>query len=145
VDAPSADDPDVVLVDADRLGARLAEIVDAWRTRPTVPGVLAIGADRSARDHAARAHAALVAPGATPAVLVAAIRDAHELRLAGAMRWPLLRAALYLPAADDEPTAWQPTLAAARVVDIEIPRAALRWHVHDYATPTARLDELRDD
>ena len=30
-------------------------------------------------------------------------------------------------------------------LDLEIPRTALRWHVHDYATPTARLDELRDE
>ena len=145
VDAPGAAAPDVVLVDADRLGGRLADVVDAWRTCRAVPGVVAIGAARSARDHAARARVALVAPGAAPAVLVAAIRDAHTLRLAGAMRWPLMRTALGLPAADDAPATWQPTLAAARSVDIEIPRAALRWHIHDYAPPTARLDELRDD
>ena len=143
--APGAAAPDIVLLDADRLGARLAEVAEAWRTRPAVPGVLAIGGARHARDHATRARVALVAPGAAPAVLLAAIRDAHTLRLAAGMRWPLLRAALGLPAADDAPAAWQPTLVAARAIDIEIPRAALRWHVHDYVTPAARLDELRDD
>jgi hypothetical protein len=143
VEAPGAAAPDVVLVDADRLGARLGVVVEAWRCTPGIPGVLAIGAARAARDHAARARVSLVAPGAAPASLVAAIRDAHGQRLAAGMRWPLLRAALGLPDADDAPAAWQPTLAAARAIDIEIPRSALRWHVHDYTTPTARLDELR--
>ena len=46
---------------------------------------------------------------------------------------------------DDQPAAWQPTLVAARSIDIEIPRAALRWYAHHYATPTPRLDELRED
>ncbi|HMG21266.1 MAG TPA: J domain-containing protein [Kofleriaceae bacterium] len=143
--APGAGAADVVVVDADHLGARLTEVVEAWRARPSVPGVLAIGSSRAARDHAPRARVTLVAPGATPTTLVAAIRDAWALRLATAMRWPLLRAALGLPDADDALAAWQPALAAARGIDIEIPRAALRWHVHDYATATSRLDELRDD
>src|SRR6202042_2016911 len=59
------------------------------------------------------------------------------------MRWPVLRAALSLPPADDAPAAWPLTLQAARAVDIEIPKAALRWHATHYAPPTARLDELR--
>jgi hypothetical protein len=145
VAAPGAGAADVVVVDADHLGERLADLVAAWRGRPAVPGVIAIGSSRTARDQAPRARVTLVAPGATPATLTAAIHDAHALRLATELRWPLLRAALELPAADDAHPAWQPTLAAARSADLAIPRAALRWHVHDYATPTARLDELRDD
>jgi hypothetical protein len=47
--------------------------------------------------------------------------------------------------ADDAPPAWQPTLAAARTLAIDIPRAALRWHVHHYVTPTERLAALRDE
>lgn len=136
---------DVVIVDADHLGARLADVADAWRACPAIPGVLAIGSSPAARDHAPRARITLVAPTARLATVIAAIRDAAALRLAAGMRWPLLRAALGLPDADDARPAWQPVLAAARTVDIEIPRAALRWHVHHYATPTARLDELRDD
>jgi hypothetical protein len=144
-DGPSAGAADVVIVDADHLGARLASVVEAWRDRPGVPGVLAIGRSRSARDQAPGARVTLIAPGASLATLVAAIREADALRLATAMRWPLLRAALGLAAADDARPAWQPTLVAARAVDLAIPRAALRWHVHDYATPMPRLDELRDD
>jgi hypothetical protein len=134
-----------VIVDADHLGARLAEVVAAWRARPAVPGIVAIGSSRTARAHAPRARVTLLAPGATPATLAAAVTDAHALRLAADLRWPLLRAALGLPDADDARPAWPPALAAARTADLAIPRAALRWHVHDYATPTARLDELRDD
>jgi hypothetical protein len=136
---------DVVIVDADHLGPRLAEVTDAWRHRPAMPGVLAIGSSPAARDHAPRARVTLLAPTARLATVIAAIRDAAALRLASGMRWPLLRAALGLPDTDDARPAWQPTLAAARTVDIEVPRAALRWHVHHYATPTTRLDELRDD
>jgi hypothetical protein len=142
--APGSGVPDVVLVDADHLGARLTEVVAAWRDRPEVPGVVAIGRSAAARDQAPRARVTLVAPGASPQTLSAAIADAHALRLAAEMRWPVLCAALGLPA-DDGPAAWQPALAAARAVDLAIPRTALRWHVHDYATPTARLDELRAD
>jgi hypothetical protein len=145
VAAPGASAADVVVVDADQLGARLVEVVAAWRGRAAVPGIVAIGSSRTARDQAPRARVTLIAPGATPATLAAAIRDAHALRLSTELRWPGLRAALELPAADDARPAWQQTLDAARSADLAIPRAALRWHVHDYATPTARLDELRDD
>jgi hypothetical protein len=142
------------VLDADHLGARLPGVAEAWRERSDgsgtamsgdIPGVLAIGCSPAARDHAPRARLTLVAPTARIGTVAAAIREAAALRLAAALRWPLLRAALGLPAADDARPQWQPTLAAARTVDIELPRAALRWHVHHYATPTARLDELRDD
>src|SRR5205814_1011628 len=63
--------------------------------------------------------------------------------LASGMRWPVLRAALALPPTENEPAEWQPTLVAARNVDLEIARAALRWHAQHYATPTTLLDQLR--
>jgi hypothetical protein len=137
--------PDVVIVDADRLGSRLPGVTDAWRGQPTLPGVLAIGSSPAARDHAPRARITLVAPTARLTTFVAAIRDAAAMRLAAGMRWPLLRAALGLPDVENARPAWQLTLTAARAIDIEIPRAALRWHVHHYATPTGVLDELRGD
>ncbi|MEO7734681.1 MAG: hypothetical protein ABIY55_27235, partial [Kofleriaceae bacterium] len=136
---------DVVIVDADQLGARLAEVTEAWRHHPDLPGVLAIGSSQIAREQAPGAHVTLLAPTAKLATVVAAIRDTQAMRLTTAMRWPLLRAALALPPADDGPAAWQPTLAAARAIDLELPRAALRWHVHHYVTPLARLDELRGE
>jgi hypothetical protein len=137
--------PEVVVLDADRLGARLVEVAAAWRDQPSVPGVVAIGTSAAAREHAPRAKVTLLAPTAKLATIVTAIRDAARLRLASGMRWPVLRAAVGLPATPDTPAAWQPTLVAARSVDIEIPRAALRWHVQHYITPTPRLDELREE
>ncbi|MGH9886361.1 MAG: hypothetical protein ACREBE_12580, partial [bacterium] len=53
--------------------------------------------------------------------------------------------ALALPEAEESRAAWHEALAAARTVDIAIPRAALRWHIGCYATPTARLEALREE
>ncbi|HET9622493.1 MAG TPA: J domain-containing protein [Kofleriaceae bacterium] len=146
VDGPrGAQRADVVIVDADHLGARLSHVASSWRASPALPGVLAIGSSSAARAQAPLARLTLVAPTARIPTLIAAIRDAAALRLATGMRWPLLRAALGLPAADDAPAAWQPTLAAARTLAIDIPRAALRWHVQHYVTPTPRLATLRDE
>lgn len=133
----------VVVVDADHLGDRLVEVAAAWRHQPAIPGVLAIGRSQAARDHAPAARVTLVTATAKLATLVSAIRDAEAFRLSAEMRWPVLRAALGLPDAEEAPPAWQQTLAAARAIDIAIPRAALRWYVPCYATPTERLDELR--
>jgi hypothetical protein len=147
VDGPTANTgaTDVVVVDADHLGARLVAAAATWRASPAMPGVFAIGSSPVARAQAPLARLTLVAPTARIPTLIAAIRDAAALRLATGMRWPLLRAALGLPPADDALPAWQPTLAAARALAIDIPRAALRWHVHHYVTPTERLTALRDE
>ena len=135
----------VVLVDADHLGIRLAEVSSLWRDLPSVPGVVAIGSSAVAREQAPHARVTLISPTAKVTTLVQAIKDAAKLRLASGMRWPVLRAAVGLPPIEDTSRAWQPTLAAARQVDIEIPRTALRWHTWHYATPTERLDELRNE
>jgi len=135
----------VVLVDADHLGARLPDICDRWREQPSVPGVVAIGSSSVARAQAPRARVTLVAPTAKVSTLVAAIREAATHRLAAGMRWPVLRAAAGLPPCEDTPAAWPLTLEAARRVDLEVPRVALRWHALHYATPTARLDQLREE
>jgi len=137
--------PSVVLVDADHLGARLAAVCDAWRDHASVPGVVAIGSSATAREQAPHARVTLVAPAAKLATIIAAIKDAAATRLASGMRWPVMRAAVGLPPIADAVPAWRPTLAAARRVDIEIPRIALRWHVHHYATPTARMAELFEE
>ena len=142
---PGAGQADVVLLDADLLGARLPDVVAAWRDRAPLPGIVALGTSRAARDQAPRARVTLLTPGASLTTLIAAIRDAEALRFSAAMRWSLLRPALGMPPEPDAAAAWAPTLAAARTTTIEIPRAALRWHVHDYVTPTERLDQLRDE
>ncbi|CAN5914415.1 hypothetical protein BH11MYX3_BH11MYX3_43350 [soil metagenome] len=134
----------VVLIDADHLGVKLAAISGLWRDQPNVPGVIAIGSSTVAREQAPIARTTLVSPKAKLTTLVGAIHEAAKLRLASDMRWPVLRAAVGLPPVADSPAAWQATLAAARKVDIDIPRNALRWKAMQYATPTARLDELRE-
>src|SRR5665647_329956 len=91
----------VVLVDADYLGTRLAEVASLWRDLPSVPGVVAIGSSAVAREQAPHARVTLVAPTAKVATLVAAIKEAAKLRLASGMRWPVLRAAAGLPPAPE--------------------------------------------
>ncbi|MGE0551666.1 MAG: hypothetical protein AB7O24_32425 [Kofleriaceae bacterium] len=146
VDGPRGTDaPMVVLTDADHLGPRLAEVLDRWRDQPSVPGVVAVGNSPAAREHAPGARVTLVAPTAKLQTMVEAIRQAAKLRLAAGMRWRIMRAACNLPPCADEPSAWQATMAAARRIDIDIPRATLRWHVGDYATETAKLKTLRDE
>ncbi len=134
----------VVLIDADHLGSKLAAVTGLWRDQPNVPGVIAIGSSTVSRAQAPIARTTLVSPKAKLSTLVTAIQEAAKLRLASDMRWPVLRAAVGLPPIADSPQAWQPTLAAARKVDLDIPRNALRWKAMQYATPTARLDELRE-
>jgi hypothetical protein len=137
--------PLVVLVDADHLGRKLVEVTDAWRDHPAMPGVVAIGNSQVARELAPRARVTLLAPTAQPATLVEAIREAARLRLSSTMRWPVLRAALKLPPVAESTATWPATIVAARSVDLEIPRAALRWYAQHYVTPTPRLDELREE
>lgn len=137
--------PSVVVLDADHLGARLGEVADAWRDHLSVPGLVALGTSAIARERAPLARMVLVSPAAPAQTLVAAIREAEKLRLATGMRWPILRVALGLPPAENGPAAWALALAAARSVDLEIPRAALRWHTQHYATGNVRLEQIREE
>ena len=146
VDGPRGTDAHtVVLIDADHLGTRLAQVADAWRAQPSVPGVVAIGASARAREQAPHARLTLLAPTASVPTLVAAIREAAKLRLASGLRWPVLRAAVNLPPCENVQDAWHLTLVAARNVDVDIPRVALRWHASHYVTATDLLDTLRTE
>jgi hypothetical protein len=145
VDGPRGGEPELVVLDADHLGKRLATTAEAWRDHPSVPGLVAIGTSAAAREQAPRAHVTLLAPTASIATIGNALRDAAKLRLAGGLRWPVLRAALKLPPVANEAAAWPATLLHARNVELDIPRSALRWHVMHYVTPTATLDQLREE
>ncbi len=98
-DGAQADGPrrgapcEVVILDADHLGGRLAEVANTWRDHPAVPGVIAVGTSAAAREHAPAARVTLLSPAASTATLVAAIRDAAKLRLASGMSWAVMRAA----------------------------------------------------
>jgi hypothetical protein len=140
-----AGQPTVVLIDADHLGRRLAKVAEAWRDHPSVPGVIAVGQSQIAREQAPAARVTLLSPTAKVTTFVAAIQEAAKLRLASGMRWSVMRSALRLPPANEERRAWGGMILAARNVDLEIARSALRWHVHHYVTPTTKLDELREE
>jgi hypothetical protein len=137
--------PEAVIVDADHLGERLLEVAEQWRDHPSVPGIVALGGSPAAREQAPLARLTLLSPNVSPSTLVAAIREAAKLRLAAGMRWSVLRAALKLPPIDNTADAWPATLLHARNADLEIARAALRWHVSHYATPTDVLAQLREE
>ncbi|HEY0251808.1 MAG TPA: hypothetical protein VGC41_09785 [Kofleriaceae bacterium] len=136
---------EVVLIDADHLQDRLELIVNAWRDQPNVPGVVAIGSSPEAREFAPAARVTLLSPAAKISTLAAAIQEAAKLRLATGMRWAVMRAALKLPPVENSIELWPATLLHARNVDVEIARAALRWHVQHYATPTPLFEQLRDE
>jgi len=150
-DAAQVDGPsgalrcDVVILDADVLGARLASIADAWRDHASAPGVVAVGNSPAAREHAPAARVTLLSPAAKIQTLAQAVRETHKLRLATGMRWAVMRAACKLPPADNEPAAWPAAVLHARNVDLDVARAALRWHVQHYVTPTPMLDQLREE
>ncbi|HEY1553348.1 MAG TPA: hypothetical protein VGF94_00875 [Kofleriaceae bacterium] len=143
--SPVVSSPEVVVLDADRLGARLGAVADAWRDHDAVPGVIAIGGSAEARVQAPRARVTLLAPAASIGTITATLRDAAKLRLASGMRWPVLRAALKLPPAANDAAAWAGTILHARTVDLEVARSALRWHAGSYATPTELLDLVREE
>jgi hypothetical protein len=135
----TVDPPDVVVLDADGLGGRLADNADAWRALDPAPGVLAIGMSADAATRASAARVTLVPPTATPAVLSRALDDAARLRFAAALAPGLARRALRLPPGADSVQ----MLAASRTLEVEIARAALRWYAQHYVAATGVVDELR--
>jgi len=146
VDGPRAGHScECVLIDADRLAARLADVTLAWRDQPSVPGVVAIGNSPEAREFAPAARVTLLSTTAKIATLGAAIHEAAKLRLATGMRWSIMRAALKLPPIENTIEQWPATLLHSRNVDIEVARSALRWHVQHYVTPTPLLEQLRSE
>jgi hypothetical protein len=141
-DAPEPE-PDVVVLDADRAGARLAAIADAWREHPSSPGIVAIGAP-AARDHAAAARVTLLSSAATAPTLRAAIDAAVRLRYTGRMSWNVARRALGLPDRGRDTEEAARMIAAARAIDLEVPRTALGWYAGCYVTDLGAIDVLRD-
>lgn len=140
-----ASQQEVVVLDADSLGSQLPAVTAAWRDHSSVPGVVALGTSAVAREQAPIARVTLLSPSASTSTLTTALRDAAKLRLSTGMRWPVLRAALKLPPAENTVDNWPATLLHARNADLELARSALRWHVQHYVTPTTLLDQLREE
>jgi hypothetical protein len=133
----------VVIIDADRAGAELPAVVDRWRAHPEAPGLVAIGAP-AAREHANAARITLLAAAATPATLRDAIALAARLRYANRLAWSTARRALGLPDGAADTAEAAAVIAAARSVDVDVPRAALRWHAQDYVTDKGAIAILRE-
>jgi hypothetical protein len=107
--------------------------------------VVAVGRSAAPRTNLPAARIALISTSASVPMLAAAIHEAAKLRLASGMRWTVMRAALKLPPADNTPDAWRATFLHARNVEVDIARSALRWHAQHYVTPTAVLDQAREE
>ncbi|MEZ4400218.1 MAG: hypothetical protein R3B06_09375 [Kofleriaceae bacterium] len=131
--------PDVVVIDADGDGDAVLAAVAAWRALDPPPGILALGLTAPAAGHAAQARVPLCSPGATALELAAAIDGAARMRLATAMTPGLARRVVGLPPGADDAA----VVAAARAMDVELARAALRWHAFEYVTATPVIAELR--
>jgi hypothetical protein len=139
------DDLAVVVVDADYLGKQLAAVVAAWRRSAGLPGVLAIGDGEVARCQAPVARVALLAGRASSDTLLSAVQQAYRLRLACALSWPMLCAAIGQPAVESSAAAVAAAVVAARAVDLELPRTALGCCSAHYVTATALLAQVLDE
>ncbi|MEZ4365933.1 MAG: J domain-containing protein [Kofleriaceae bacterium] len=60
------------------------------------------------------------------------------------MSWPLARRALGLPPSTGDAAEAGRIVAAARTVELDIPRASLRWHAGHYATDLGGIAALRE-
>ncbi|MCB9559190.1 MAG: tetratricopeptide repeat protein [Kofleriaceae bacterium] len=138
---------DVVVVDADGLGSRLGDVLDAWRGLDPAPGVIALGGTQAAAGHAADARVTLVSPTDDAATLLEAAQEALRLRFAGSMTRGLARRALLVEKVADPIADAAQIVGAARAIDVEIPREALRWHARSYVcgdpATIAALREVR--
>jgi hypothetical protein len=130
---------DVVVLDGDALRDRLPAAAAAWRARDPAPGLVAVGS-RAGEAGANAAQVRLLPADTDTHTLRAAIEEAARLRFAGGMTPGLIRRALGLDpgAADDT------VMEATRSIDVELPRAALRWHSQHYVTATDRIAALRE-
>lgn len=131
--------PDVVLLSADAAAADLPEIADQWRHLDPAPGLIALGVRPDLAHHATAARVAYLASTAAPAELDRAAAEAERLRFTTGLSLGLARRALQLPADANVPA----VIAAARGLDAELARSALRWHAQHYVTATSMVDDLR--
>ncbi len=130
---------DVVVVDADGLGATLSEVVERWRELDPAPGVIALGTTAAAAAAAASAHLQLISASDDAGTFMAAAEEALRLRFAGSMTRGLARRALEIQAVGEPVADAAQILGAARAIDVEIPRSALRWHARSYVCADPQL------
>lgn len=136
---------DVVVVDADALGGRLAEIAERWRRVDPAPAVIALGSTSTAAAAAAAARVQLVSASDEASRFMAAADEALRLRFTGSMSRGLARRALGIPMVNEPTADAAQIIGKARALDVDLAREALRWHAKSYvcAVP-AVIAALRD-
>lgn len=145
-DGPKASAPGertgVVILDADHLGERLGAVAAAWRSSPSLPGVVAIGDGEAARRYAPAARVTLLAGKASTATLCAAVQEAYRLRLGASLAWPNVCAAVGQPPLAQDAATVSAVVIAARAVPLELPRVALGPYAQHYITANQRCAEV---
>jgi Tetratricopeptide repeat len=135
--------PDVIVL-VEPMGRSLAPDLERWRQRDPPPALLAIVLGQAGRDAAAAAHVHVVAASSPPRAIAIAVDRALLTRWAGGLSRPYARGALGLIADPDPLRDAERIVAAARQVDFEVVREALRGYAAHYAAATKTIDELRE-
>lgn len=135
--------PDLVIL-APR--ADFEEAVVAWRDADPPPGLLAVGTGNDAEKRAEARGVAFIDGSRPPEEVTAAADRALALRYAGGLSPRFARAALGMPPAAEGPDDAEAgrIVAAARELDLDLVRAALRARASEYAAATALVDRLRE-
>ncbi len=148
VDGPRAlapgDPPFDVVVLAEKSGRPSGAAMEGWRDRDPPPALLAVVLSQAGRDAATAARVPVVAASAPPRAIAIAVDRALLQRWAGGLSRPYARGALGLPADPDPARDAARIVTAARQVNFELVREALRAYAGHYAVATQVIDQLRD-
>ncbi len=141
--APGERPFDVVVL-AETSGRAFGAGIDSWRERDPPPALLAVVLGQAGRDAATAARVPVVAASAPPRAIAIAVDRALLQRWAGGLSRSYARGALGLTADPDPARDAARIVAAARQVNFELVREALRAYAAHYAVATAVIDQLRD-
>jgi hypothetical protein len=141
---PSAGAAVDVVVVAEASGRLLGPGLHRWRERDPPPALLAVVMTRAGRDAAAAERVTAVAASAPPRAIAIAVDRALLARWAGGLSRAYARGALRLAADPDPARDAARIVAAARQVDFELVREALRDYAGHYTAATELIESLRD-
>jgi hypothetical protein len=140
---PGGPPPDVVIM-AEKSGQALGAGLERWRDFLPPPALLAVTLTPGGVQAAAAARVPSVAASAAPREIAGSIDRALAARWTGRLAPAYARGALGLAAGPDRARDAAAIVAAARRVDFELVREAMRGQAALYAAATSLLDELRD-
>jgi hypothetical protein len=140
---PAGPGPDVVVL-AEVSGRGLGPAIESWRGCDPPPALLAVVVSAAGRQAAAAGRVQVVAASAPPRAIAVAVDRALLGRWAGGLSPGFARGALWLTRDGDPVRDAARIVAAARQVDFELVREALRDHAGLYAAATPLVDALRE-